>query len=59
MARKPTARPMGELLAVVARIMRNVEADQKLPRERSKRLRESLSKIMQEMTSEMVRRGSE
>lgn len=54
MPRPATARPRGEHLAVLARVLRQVEADKELPQSRAKRIKKHLTAAMSELQQEMV-----
>lgn len=55
MPRTPTARPKGEHLAVLARVLRQVDADKKLPEQRARRIKKHLAAAMAELQQEMTK----
>jgi hypothetical protein len=56
MPRSPTARPPGEHLAVLARIVRQVDASETMNRERKRAIQEHLAKAMAELQKEIVKK---
>lgn len=55
MPRTPTARPRGEHLAVLARVLRQIDADKELPKPRAKKLKKYLTLAMAELQQEMTK----
>lgn len=57
MPRTATARPPGEHVAVLSRILRQVQADRSIPKPRARRLKASLRRALEDLMDEMERRG--
>lgn len=55
MPRPVKARSAGEHLSVLARIMRQLDADTKLPASRARRIKAALSTAMEELQALMTR----
>ncbi len=56
MPRNATARPPGEHVAVLARVLRQIDADRRMQRARAKRVKGHLRKVIGELSEEMERR---
>jgi len=54
MPRPPTERPIGEHLAVLARVLRQVEASTSLPEKRKSAVKMALAKAMREFQEEIA-----
>ena len=54
MPRPPTERPPGEHLAVLARVLRQIDASTKLSPERKHAVKTALTKAMAELQAEMA-----
>jgi len=55
MPRPATARPKGEHLTVLARVLRQIEVDKSLSKPRARRIKQHLSAAMLELQQEMTK----
>lgn len=56
MPRPATPRPPGEHVVLIARVLRQIEADKGMQKARARRVKNHLRKALGELTSEMGRR---
>jgi hypothetical protein len=56
MPRSPTARPPGEHLAVLARLVRQIDASEEMSPRRRRSLKGHLTKAMAELQKELVKK---
>jgi hypothetical protein len=56
MPRRPTARPPGEHLTVLARIVRQVDASESMSAQRRRSINGHLTKAMSELQKELVKK---